>query len=559
MSYTQSPFDISQLQQLLDTALMTVKVRPLECSAGVLTTALAGYTLKRLLASSAYPNLDGPIQKSLIYGHLNYLVLPYNIGFHDALQDTYGSVSKVYGPFGSEDLFVSDPRFMHEVLVKESDSVFRHKQYFYDINNATFGPGLISSVGRRHKAQRKVGYMIEEKTHTDTLCLIDAESSIHGKTHEDLLLTTVTEMFYMIADDMKRAMVKDMGGAHSKELDMLRWCSSSALELMGTAGIGHSFGILHGVESEYSRVVKNYFPALAQIAPFRSLFPFVYRMGLSWLLAKLAGWAPSTIVREMKHIVDVQDRQAQEILLQKKEALKDPSKSKDMHDIMSVLLKANLEAREEDRLPEDQLLGQINTLIFAGHETTSGALSRTLHLLACHTTVQDRLRAELQEVPDTLSFDELNALPYLDALCREVLRLYPPAPYTERIALKDWVVPLKYPVKGKDGNPINEIHVLKGTKIYLALKEANRSKETWGDDADEFKPERWLQELPPSVADAKGPGDDVLWRIKGLHFTPGSMEIDWLSCITMAPYPAGTKDVFGSGVSPSLPLIVTAL
>ncbi|KAF8671401.1 cytochrome p450 [Rhizoctonia solani] len=539
MPYTQSPFDISQLQQLLDTALMTVKVRPLECSAGVLTTALAGYTLKRLLASSAYPNLDGPIQKSLIYGHLNDLVLPYNIGFHDALQDTYGSVSKVYGPFGSEDLFVSDPRFMHEVLVKEADSVFRHKQYFYDINNATFGPGLISSVGRRHKAQRK------------------------------------TEMFYMIADDMKRAMVKDMGGAHSKELDMLRWCSSSALELMGTAGIGHSFGILHGVESEYSRVVKT--TSLAQIAPFRSLFPFVYRMGPSWLLAKLAGWAPSTIVREMKHIVDVQDRQAQEILLQKKEALKDPSKSKDMHDIMSVLLKANLEAREEDRLPEDQLLGQINTLIFAGHETTSGALSRTLHLLACHTTVQDRLRAELQEVPDTLSFDELNALPYLDALCREVLRLYPPAPYTERIALEDWVVPLKYPVKGKDGNPINEIHVRKGTKIYLALKEANRSKETWGDDADEFKPERWLQELPPSVADAKGPGDDVLWRTKGLHFsilelkivlstlikhfkfTPGSMEIDWLSCITMAPYPAGTKDVFGSGVSPSLPLIVTAL
>ncbi|QRW21127.1 cytochrome P450 family protein [Rhizoctonia solani] len=541
MPYTQSPFDISQLQQLLDTALMTVKVRPLECSAGVLTTALAGYTLKRLLASSAYPNLDGPIQKSLIYGHLNDLVLPYNIGFHDALQDTYGSVSKVYGPFG--------------VLVKEADSVFRHKQYFYES----------SAQGAAQ----------------------DAESSIHGKTHEDLLLTTVTEMFYMIADDMKRAMVKDMGGAHSKELDMLRWCSSSALELMGTAGIGHSFGILHGVESEYSRVVKT--TSLAQIAPFRSLFPFVYRMGPSWLLAKLAGWAPSTIVREMKHIVDVQDRQrstqAQEILLQKKEALKDPSKSKDMHDIMSVLLKANLEAREEDRLPEDQLLGQINTLIFAGHETTSGALSRTLHLLACHTTVQDRLRAELQEVPDTLSFDELNALPYLDALCREVLRLYPPAPYTERIALKDWVVPLKYPVKGKDGNPINEIHVRKGTKIYLALKEANRSKETWGDDADEFKPERWLQELPPSVADAKGPGvyssmmtfsggpracigfkfsilelKIVLSTlIKHFKFTPGSMEIDWLSCITMAPYPAGTKDVFGSGVSPSLPLIVTAL
>jgi cytochrome P450 len=31
-------------------------------------------------------------------------------------------------------------------------------------------------------------------------------------------------------------------------------------------------------------------------------------------------------------------------------------------------------------------------------------------------------------------------------------------------------------------------------------------RETWGEDADEFKPERWLRELPQSVADARTPG-----------------------------------------------------
>ncbi|CCO36378.1 Cytochrome P450 3A11 [Rhizoctonia solani AG-1 IB] len=566
MSHLQQTFDISEFQKLLDTAMAAVQARPIGFSVVAIASALGGYSLKRLLAPSAYPNLDGPPRKDFLYGHLKDVVMPYNIAFHDSLQDTYGSVSKVYGSFGSEQLFVSDPRFMHEVLVKEADTVFRHPQYFYDINNAAFGLGLTSCAGHMHKMQRKMLNPVFTVKHMKSL-------------------VSLTETFYSIANDMKRAMIKDLGGTRTKEIDMLRWCSSTALELIGTAGIGHSFGILHGVESEYSDAIKNFFPALAQIAPMRSLFPVVYRMGPSWLQEKLAEWAPNAAIREMKHIVDVQERQAQDILSQKKKALNDANKSKDMNDIMSVLLKANMEAREEDRLPEDQLIGQMNTLIFAGHETTSGSLTRTLHLLASHTAIQDRLQAELQETSGSLSYDELNALPYLDALCREVLRLYTPSLYIERVALKDWLVPLRYPVKGKDGSLISEIHVRKGTKIYVSIKEANRSRETWGEDADEFKPERWLRELPQSVADARTPGiyssmmtfsggprscigfkfsilemKIVLSTlVKSFKFAPGSIDIDWLACIVRTPYTAGTKDVFAEGVSPHMPLVVTAI
>ncbi|CAE6451389.1 unnamed protein product [Rhizoctonia solani] len=383
MSLSQPTFDISQFQKLLGIALEVIQARPLEVSAVALAATFGGYSLKRLLAHSAYPNLDGPPRKGFIYGHLKEIVLPYNIAFHDTLQDTFGSVSKVYGTFRSEELFVSDPRFMHEVLVKEADTVFRHMQYFYDLNNATFGPGLISTSGA------------------------SLTPDIHA----------VTETLYMIADDMKRAMIKDLGGARTKELDMLRWCSGTALELIGMAGIGHNFGILHGVESEYSHAVKNYFPALAQIAPLRSIFPLIYRVGPSWLQQKVAGWVPSAAIRKIKYIIDVQDRQAQDILRQKKKALNDANKSKDMHDIMTVLLKANMEASKEDRLPEDQLLGQMNTLIFAGHETTSGALTRTLHLLASHTNIQDRVRAELQEAPDAL-------MPCVGKYCGYILLLH---------------------------------------------------------------------------------------------------------------------------------------
>ena len=59
-------------------------------------------------------------------------------------------------------------------------------------------------------------------------------------------------------------------------------------------------------------------------------------------------------------------------------------------------------------------------------DTTSNSLSRILHLLAEYPDVQARLRAEImaarREQDDDLGFDELNALPFLDAVMRETLR-----------------------------------------------------------------------------------------------------------------------------------------
>lgn len=66
-----------------------------------------------------------------------------------------------------------------------------------------------------------------------------------------------------------------------------------------------------------------------------------------------------------------------------------------------------------------------SSLIFAGTDTTSSALTQTLHTLAEHPAAQDRLRSEIQSAVqrDDISYDELNALPFLDAVCRETLRL----------------------------------------------------------------------------------------------------------------------------------------
>lgn len=66
--------------------------------------------------------------------------------------------------------------------------------------------------------------------------------------------------------------------------------------------------------------------------------------------------------------------------------------------------------------------------MFAATDTTTTALAQTLHLLAERPDVQEELRAEIKDAKSKsgggdVPHDELMALPYLDAICRETLRL----------------------------------------------------------------------------------------------------------------------------------------
>ena len=162
-------------------------------------------------------------------------------------------------------------------------------------------------------------------------------------------------------------------------------------------------------------------------------------------------------------------------------------------------------------------------------DTTSNALSRILHLLAQHPDVQEKLRAEIIEAQggdrSDIAYDDLIKLPYLDAICRETLRLYAPVPLagprlygchfsctppkyltTYCSASKDIVVPLSRPVRGRDGRDITEIFIPRGTTILTNIQASNADKVLWGDDAMEWKPERWLTPLPAPLEDARIPG-----------------------------------------------------
>jgi len=67
-------------------------------------------------------------------------------------------------------------------------------------------------------------------------------------------------------------------------------------------------------------------------------------------------------------------------------------------------------------------------------------------------------------------------------------------------------LPLATPIIDKDGNEQKELFIPNDTSLIVSIIGINRDPTIWGDDAEEWKPERWLSPLPSSVADARVPG-----------------------------------------------------
>ncbi|TBU37650.1 hypothetical protein BD309DRAFT_599912, partial [Dichomitus squalens] len=114
----------------------------------------------------------------------------------------------------------------------------------------------------------------------------------------------------------------------------------------------------------------------------RRLVPYVSDLGPPAICRWLLDMFPHKGVQQLKSIVGVMHERSLEIFQLKKQALEQGDEAVahqvgEGKDIMSILLKANVEASQEDKLPEEEILAQMSTFILAGMDTTSTALSIT--------------------------------------------------------------------------------------------------------------------------------------------------------------------------------------
>ncbi|KAI0069487.1 cytochrome P450 [Panus rudis PR-1116 ss-1] len=453
---------------------------------------LVWYVLQRT-SSSPLDVIPGPQSVSWVKGNLDQLFDRHGWNFQDELADKYQSVVKFHNMFGRRALFVYDPRALYHIFVKDQ-YVHELTPWFAESINLAFGPGLLATYGEQHRRQRKILNPVFSIKH----------------------MRYMTPIFYQVAHNLVEGINKQLAGT-TKEVDMLKWMHRTALELVGQGGLGHSFDPLTDDDyySEYSQALKGFIPSIFALSFWRMLLPVLVKLGPAPFRRFIVDILPSKRAQRMKNVADTILVHTKEILRQKREALAAGDEAVvhqvgEGKDILSVLLRANTEATETERLSEDELLGAMGILVFAATDTSSGALSQILHKLAENPEVQAKLRTEIREArkkaDGDVPHDELMAMPYLEAIVRETLRMYPPVTFVSRETFKDIVLPLSKPIRDINGREMQEIMVPKGTLIASGIRATNLNKEIWGPDAREWKPERWLEPLPATVAEAHLPG-----------------------------------------------------
>ncbi|KAG6528903.1 cytochrome P450 72A397-like [Zingiber officinale] len=180
------------------------------------------------------------------------------------------------------------------------------------------------------------------------------------------------------------------------------------------------------------------------------------------------------------------DKEVRDILLRiiknREESMKSGNAKND--DLLGMLLESNqqhLQEHADAGLTTDEVVEECRLFYFAGQETTSLLLTWAMVVLSMHQDWQERAREEVLQVfgKEKPTFDGLSHLKTVTMILYEVLRLYPPAIGMQRQVFKSV----------KIGNVVYPPGVL----IFLSVIQMHHDPDFWGQDVEEFKPERFAE------------------------------------------------------------------
>ncbi|CAN1795310.1 Cytochrome P450 CYP749A22 [Linum perenne] len=154
-------------------------------------------------------------------------------------------------------------------------------------------------------------------------------------------------------------------------------------------------------------------------------------------------------------------------------------------DFLGLLLKAYTDTDTKNSITLDDMVDECKTFYVAGHETTTSSLTWTVFLLAVHSEWQEKAREQVVQLfgkDKSPTPDGISRLSILTMIINESLRLYPPFFHVSRKVERHQVR------LGSGG-----LQIPKGTEVYIPFLAVHHGTETWGEDAQLFRPERFTE------------------------------------------------------------------
>lgn len=443
---------------------------------GLLTLALALCRYYRRWRRISVSHVPGPTPESFLLGNLRE-ILHGEAAEADLLwQKDYGGVVKFKAPFGEDRLMISDPKALRYIY-QTSGYNFHKQPERIELSRLIGGRGILWADGDDHKRHRRV------------------MQPAFGAREAKLLLP----VFYGYADKLRKCWQEslDTTSYKSQIFDVYYWLSRSTLDAIGSAAFDYEFGTLQDANNPLTQAYLKFTTrAFGMPSPKAIFFQSISQYLPCWFRTLLSDWLPTARLKFLRYNAMVANGVAKELVDLKSQALLEGMGNKD---VMSLLVKANASEAEKRRLSDEEMIAQMRTLMFAGHETTANTLSFSLLELARHPDIQTRLRAEIKEAIQRsdsgqtyLDMSELENMTYLGAVIKEVLRFHPVVHHNFRQAAKDDVLPLSRPIVTTTGEIIDELPVPQGINVTLSIAAYNRNPDLFGADAHIFNPERWL-------------------------------------------------------------------
>ncbi|XP_044730897.1 cytochrome P450 4d2-like [Chrysoperla carnea] len=377
------------------------------------------------------------------------------------LVSTYGKLFTVWvGPF-NQYCIISDSDVTNKIL---SSTKLIEKSGDYDLIKPWLGDGLLISKGTKWFKRRK---MLTPAFHFTIL-----EQSIN----------TFTEASDRFIENLKKHVNGDT-------FDVYPYVTLLGLDIICKTAMGIDLNVQTQPDSEYVTAVRDMCRIIFErvfSAVQQSDFIFynftangkTFKNGLGILHSMT-----NKVIEERRQLL-INDIKNNEVKDNGPEKTKDDisfGEKKEKMVFMDVLLKSTIDGKP---LTNSDIQEEVDTFMFEGHDTVSSGISFTLYLLANHPEIQTRAFEEVRDIcgdnlNDQPSLSDLNKMPYLEAIIKESMRLYPPVPVilrnlSEDLQLDNCVLP-------------------KHTRATIVIYCIHRNPEYFS-DPESFKPERFLEE-----------------------------------------------------------------
>lgn len=365
-------------------------------------------------------------------------------------------IIRYLGILNQEHLLLTSPQAISEVLVTNSYDFVKSPEVRLGIGRL-IGDGLVLSEGDAHKFQRKLLNPAFAFRRIKDLYPIFWDKALQGV---ETIVQHIHESNGPGTDGTGKTGFIEVGG----------WASRITLDIIGIAALGRDFGAIKDPNNSLFQTYQNVFGSSRWT---RILFMLRLVMP-AWFVNNL----PIQREAEFKAAIKLLRHTCDDLIQDKKKKLAD--KELNDLDILSV-------AVESGGFTDENLINQLMTFLAAGHEPSVISFTWAIYALCCHPEVQTRLRQEVQEHlpaindPTTrasVTSVDIDDMPYLNAVCSEVLRFHPSVTMSTRVALKDTSIL---------GN-----RVPKGTRVIFGTLATNKDPALWGPDASQFNPDRWM-------------------------------------------------------------------